>query len=184
MPPRVSLHHHVPQSGSLDRTGQNRELRRIGGELAEEGVLGPTAHDVDRLDPLPGYLPGLLHDPAVPHRKALEDTPRDLPRLLRRLLPGRLAEVPDARGHVSRRQKLVMVRVHERPKRRRILREPSQFFVRVILAFPGPDPLALLQKPEPHDVLQKACPAPEASLVGEVGIHRFWGYHGLRGLYP
>src|SRR5919202_5943063 len=57
---REGLHHYVAQGRGLDRAGEDRKPRRVGGELAEEGVLGTAAHDVNGPDALSGYLPGLL----------------------------------------------------------------------------------------------------------------------------
>ena len=103
--------------------------RRVGGKLAEERVLRPSADDVDRPDGPAGQALGLLYGVPVLERQALEDAPRHRGGLFWRSLSRLLAEAPDARGHVSGCQERGMVGVDERTGGRRVFGEAGQLLV-------------------------------------------------------
>src|SRR5215208_3035363 len=139
----------------------------------------PPTNYIYRLNSPAGQAPGLLYGVPVLECQALEHAPRHGGGFFWWVLPRLLAEAPDARWHVTGGEECRMVGVDQRAGGRSIFGQVGQFLIGVILAFPRPLPAAFLEDPEPHHVLQQACPPPETSLVGKVRLHRFLCYHRL-----
>ena len=105
----------------------------------------------------------------VLQREALEDAADDRAGLVRLGLAGRARRTRAIRAGMSPGvANARVVRVDERPQRRRVLRERDELVEGVVAALERPGAPALVQEPEPGDVAQQPERAADAALVGQV----------------
>ena len=113
------LHEHVADRGRLDWPGDHRQSAGIGGELAQQRVLTPSAHDVYDRDVSSGEPGCLGHGLCECRRKAVENAADD------GRPSGRLTSVQpsgrgDPGGHVAGREVHRIVGVDPGSARREI----------------------------------------------------------------
>ena len=95
------LHQDVADRRGLDGPGVDRAAAGVGGELAEQRVLGPAADHVDRPDRRAQDRFQPLDRPAILERQALQAAADERPLVPRRRLAGLRAEGGQPRGHVT-----------------------------------------------------------------------------------
>ena len=155
--------------------------RRVGGGLAEQGVLGATADQVDDVDHATGQLGPPADAVGVGPGQGVDHTAHRLGRTHRGGETGAHRAGGDALGHRARSQERGIVHVDQRAaggQARRLAEQPVQV---VLLAPLGPSTQRLLQQPEAAGVAQEADPVVHPELVGEVLPARRLGEDGTGG---
>ena len=74
----AGLDQQVAQGGGLDRAGDDAATGGVGDELAEQGVLGAAADDVDDVDPAAGQPLRVLDPGGERDGEAVQDAADDL----------------------------------------------------------------------------------------------------------
>ena len=121
------LDQHVAQRGGLDRPGDDRQAGRVGGELAQQGVLRAAADEVHRPHVAAGELGGRAGSRGGTRRASESRMQRTTSaRDDGDGLPGRPRGPCDAGRHVARVQELAGVDVDHGAQRRDVGREASR----------------------------------------------------------
>ena len=147
------LHEQVPQHGCFGWSGEHWAATGIGGELVQQRVVGSTADDMNCLDALATEFFELFENHPVFESETLESTTDERSFGIWWSLASLTAKTPEFADHVLGAEEPSVVRVDQCLQGPRLLGHACQFSKadRVAAAFERP--LALLDQPEPHDVL-------------------------------
>ena len=154
--------------GRLDRPGDHRAARGVGGELAQQRVLRPAADDVDDLDRPARQAGGVVDGAGVRRGEAVEDAAHERGRPAgaagrprRRHAAIRAGMSPGARNDGSSGS-------NTGPPARQRGGGLEQRLERLRRARPLPRPQRLLEQPQAGDVAEEPDRAVDPALVGEV----------------
>ena len=148
------LHHHVAECGGFDGTGHDGSCTSVGGELAKHAVLHSTPHHVDRLEGVSDDLFQIAERQAIAQDQAFKCTAHDVTFGLRDWVPGVTAVLGDGGRHIAGSDKGLGVGVDNGHHRRCLFGHGDQSIPAPIVSFAFPLFAALLQDPQPSDVLQ------------------------------